>query len=152
MGRSEDWQQDIRQAKRHEPFILAGTNRMVKVAALATMSTPVFARVSGYVTQEKFLCGKSPQQIEAALGLKGDSLKTGCRVYRFRRQPGPSECTYELTTAFPDGLAYHEGFSNPDYPPGDARIHQWRLCVEIPVDHLIDLLPGQRYPGNGAVG
>lgn len=143
MARDEDWRKDVREAMRHEQWSLRGPTRVVKV-----MPAHVFCveGLKGFVGTEQALLGKTPSQIEAALGLKLRSLARGCRVYRFTRLPMPSEVEYELTAKYPDGWAFNPAMHDDRYPPGDATIHQWRLLVDVPVEHLLDLAPGQRYP------
>ena len=151
MDRSGDRQRTIRQATTHQPLIFAGTNRLIEVTAPATTSAPVLAGVSAYVAQENFLGGNSPRQNQTALESKVNSTTTGCRIRQSKRQPGSNGRTHEPAAAFAFGPVYREGFSNCSYPPGEPRIYQWRLSVEISVDHLIDLLPDQRCPRNGSV-
>lgn len=137
---------DLRDVLRREPFVGAGPSRLVKVAALDGPA-PLMSHASGYVTQEKFILGRTPAEIERLLGVRIGSLSGGCRVYRLARAPGPSECTYELTTEFPDGLAFHPAFSDPSFPPGAPYVQQWQLLARIPVLHICDLAPGQTYKG-----
>ena len=99
---------------------------------------------TSFVTLERFLLGNTPEDIEKSLGLKLDSLRPGRVVFALQRQPGPSEVDYELTAAYPDGVAFPV-LSHRDYPPGDEHIQQWRLKVTIPGVFLCVLTPGTPY-------
>ena len=140
MTRDDD--REIRDAMRVEAFFQGGVNRLVKVMALSDGVPPT---VGGYVTQEKFLVGSTPSEIERKLGLPVGSLRPGCRILRLQRQPGPSEVVYELTTMYPDGLAFTI-LSDRRYPPADRKfVHQWRLTTRIPATLLCELKPSARY-------
>jgi hypothetical protein len=140
--RAEDDEREMREALRLEPFVLGGVNQLVKVLPLSEGVRPT---VSGYVTQERFLLGRTAADIERALGLPFGSLRSGCRVLRLQRQPGPSEVVYELTTKYPDGLA-HTALSDRRYPSANKGfIHQWRLTKRFPATLLCQLSPDMRY-------
>jgi hypothetical protein len=102
-------------------------DRVVKVVPLVDSPRK---SLGGYMTVGSTLLGKTPRQIEQALGLKRDYFANGARIYRFTRAPMAHEYEYEFTALCPDGL--------PDYPPGSPVIHQWRIKygVQIPVDPL----------------
>lgn len=147
MARMSEWQTEAQQAVRKESWGLCGPNQIVKVVPAGRGAA---AALDGYFTLAKFLFNKTPEQIEAALGLEVGSLKNGARVYRFTRLPQSSEYEYELTAEYPDGLAYNPAWSDERYPPGSREIHQWRIrkgCA-IPVDprNILDLMPGQPFP------
>jgi hypothetical protein len=166
MPREPDWIQEIREAKRRDPasvaWSLEGGSRLVKVVRLATvMNIERANRAVGYVTQEKFLLGKTPQQIEIALGLPPLSLNRGCRIFRLQRIPQRGEYSDELTADKPGGLAFNPAEWEEKrirydqdkslnelsyYPPGDKRIPQWDVSVSIPLIHLTDLPPNVSYP------
>jgi hypothetical protein len=143
----EGWQHEMHDAVRREMWSLRGPMQIVKVVPRSATKTPV---AGGYITVGKFLLGKTPEQIERALGLPRDYLLAGARVYRFTRLPFVSEYEYELTAAYPDGLAFNPSFSHPAYPPGNPTIHQWRIKqgVQIPVDlsNYLELPPGKAFP------
>jgi hypothetical protein len=139
---AHDDEREMREALRLEPFFQGGLSRLVKVLALPD---GIPSSVGGYVTQEKFLLGQIPVEIEKALGMRFGSLQSGCRVFRPLRQPGPSQVVYELTTKNPDGLA-HTALSDQRFLPSTkAFIHQWRLTTQIPVTLLCQLGPNTRY-------
>jgi hypothetical protein len=143
MARQEDWQRETREARMSEGWSLTGPTRVVKVVP---MGRPIPAAMHGFACMEKVLLRKSPASIESMLGLPPGSLAQGCRVFKFRRLPGASEVAYELTADHPDGQVFNPAMHDPNYPPGDPTVHQWRLLADIPVDHLLDLSPGHLYP------
>ena len=142
-----DWQREAYEAVRTEMWSLRGPSQIVKVVP-SGWNAP--SQLGGYITLGRFLLGKTPLQIEDALGLPSGFLSGGARVYRFTRLPSIHEYEYELTALNPGGLAYNPAHSDPNYPPGDRRIHQWRIRpgVQIPVDasNFLDLKPGQQFP------
>lgn len=121
MTDSRDWQRDVRDALRRNNWSLSGPNRVVKVVP---RSGNVITALGGYITVVSSLLGKTPQQIEHALGLPRDYLASGARVYRFTRLPMAHEYEYELTALYPDGLAFNPAHSNLSYPPGHRAVHQ----------------------------
>ena len=143
MARSEDWRNEIADGLRREGWSLNGPTRIVKVVP---RSRPLVRALRGFVCLEKSLVGKTPAAIESALGLPFNSLGGGCRIFRFKRLPMSFEVEYELTAKHPDGWAFNPAIHNRDYAPGDPTIHQWRLLVDVPAEHLLDLAPNERYP------
>jgi hypothetical protein len=149
MARQEDWKKEVRSAVRRENWSLSGPNRVVKVSPL---QVPPRSEVDGYITTGQFLVGKLPSQIECALGLPLNYLCFGARIYRLLRLPMAHEYEYELTARFPDGLAFNPAHSDPRYPAGSNKIHQWRIKkgFAVAVDDAASLVlhPGQRFPYN----
>lgn len=147
MSDSKDWQREVGDAIRREIWSLNGPNRVVKVRGRNSGSP---CTLGGYITVAKFLLGRTPQQIEHALGFPRGYLNTGARIYRFTRLPMAHEVEYDLTTAYPGGLAFNPAQSNTPYLPGHQAIHQWRIKdgVQIPVDEadVLDLAPGRVFP------
>jgi len=149
MSRMNEWQREAHDAVRTEMWSLRGPSQIVKVVPAHWNAA---SHLGGYITLGKFLLGKTPNQIEAALGLPRDFLKAGARIYRFVRLPMVREYEYDLTAQYPGGLAFNPAHSDLNYPPGDRKIHQWKIKpgVQIPVDSInfLDLKPGQRFPYN----
>jgi hypothetical protein len=143
MARQDNWQQEMRDAVRHEGWALRGPNRVVKVVPLGR---PSAGALKGFVCLEKALLGKTPSAMEALLGLPMGFLHGGCRVYRFKRLPMTAEVEYELTARHPAGLAFNPAVHDPAYPAGSHAVHQWRLLVDVPVEHLLDIAPDSKYP------
>jgi hypothetical protein len=161
MSREPEWKFEIREALRHESWTVDGPRRLIKVVRLETIiNKPTLARAVGYVTQELYLLGKTPRDIEHALGLPPFSLLRGCRIYSLTRLPGLTEYTHELTADRPDGLAFDPGtrvearyrYENdsglrevPYYPPGSQHIPQWKVTAAIPLRWIADLPPNFKY-------
>lgn len=169
--REPSWKQEIREAlRRPDPstaWSLEGPNRLVKVVEMErVINCPPIARLRGYVTQERYLFGKTPRDIEIALGLKPNILLRGCRVFRLRKLPGSKEYTDEGTADLPGGMAFiaedafeaeakfekenqksydRSLYARGYYPPGSSLIPQWNVTIEIPVSLILDLLPMFRY-------
>ena len=147
MAPIDEWRREIRDGTRKESWSLRGPNRIVKVVPLGGTTK---TSLGGYITVGSALLGKTPRQIELALGLKGGYLTSGARIYRFTRLPMAHEYEYEMTAMFPDGLAFNPAHNNPDYPPGSPKIHQWRIKdgAQIPVDpvNYLDLRPNDKFP------
>jgi len=143
MARQDDWQMEMRDAIRREGWSLAGPSRIVKVVPIGR---PLAASLKGFVCLEKSLLGKTPSAMEALLGLPTGFLNGGCRIYRFVRLPMAPEVEYELTARHPNGLVFNPAMHDPAFPPGSNAVHQWRLLVDVPVQHLIDLAPTAKYP------
>jgi len=143
--RMMDWQRDMHEGVRRENWSLAGPNRIVKVLPLGSVATAL----GGYITVGTSLLGKTPQEIERALGLKDRYLVTGARIYRFVRLPQAFEYEYELTAKYPGGLAFNPAHGDEAYRPGNPSLHQWRIKdgVRIPVDpvNYLDLAPNVRF-------
>ena len=83
MSRMNEWQREAHDAVRTEMWALRGPSQIVKVVPADWNA----AQLGGYITLGKFLLGKTPNQIEDALGLPRDFLKAGARIYRFTRLP-----------------------------------------------------------------
>lgn len=160
---------------------LTGKNRIVKVMspsarnwAFRDETKPKAAQ--GYVTQEKYLYGKTASQIERLLGLRPGELAQMCHVYSFARLPAASDVEFQLSCAFPDGKvfdaaqadeimqarsAFLDGGNLYDrsmvpvaqyYPPGAHMVPQWSLLkpVEIlsKIATVTDVFPFPRENGS----
>ena len=151
-----DREKEISLTTRRENWTLIGTNRPVKVlSAEVSQNMGQFRaqsgmRIGGYFTLAMFLIGKTPLEIKEVLGLRRDSMQHGAIILDFLRLPSPTEYTYELTTDHPGGVP--ETFmSDPNYPPGSPKIHQWQTTrgVSVPVDarNALFLPPGVKFRG-----
>lgn len=156
---------------------LTGSNRIVKVVSAKSEMALVTGSGSGtgsaklsakgYVTQEKYLYGKTAGGIERILGLRPGELSTMCYVYSFARLPTLDEVEFKFTCAFPDGKPFEEeqaqdlmqkrddfsaGRNLYDhaispvaqyYPPGSNMVPQWRLKTEVPIKERVAAVFGQ---------
>jgi hypothetical protein len=158
MARKQDWQHEVEDARRVDEWSLTPPTRLIKTVPV---EVPLMRAVKGYVTVEKSIIGRTPRELEDALGLPTGCFNRGCRVYRLTRLPQTHEIEYELTIDHPGGLAFDEWGAldevlrrrleparphRPIYAPGRQSIHQWRLAAEIPAAVVIDLLPNVTYP------
>jgi hypothetical protein len=156
--------QDAIHASSMRSWSLTGPMRLVKVVGPAAEDYMLkTGLISGYFTQEKYLYGMSPAQIERALGLRPMELSQLARIYAFARLPTTSEVDFRLSAALPDGkpfeqqqmdallaarLNYASG-SNlyarsqvptvQAYPPGSAMVPQWTFHkgMGVPIGGLI---------------
>jgi hypothetical protein len=147
MTRREDWQIEMDEAVKNEEWRPTGRNRPVKVCPA---ERPLEFELGGFFTLGKHLVGKTPAEIESALGFPPGFLKHGARIYKFIRLPQISEYEYRLTADYPDGFADEGPFPRKTYyPPGSPKIHQWTILKgkSIPVhDEYFTVRPGYRFP------
>jgi hypothetical protein len=146
MGR-EEWQRERDDALRRERWSLHGPNRVVKVVPLTGRQFGgIGSELGGYITVAKSIEGFTPEQIEKALGLPFRSLGNGAMIYSFSRLPMSDEYEFELTADHPGGTS-PTWMSDPDFPSGSKKIHQWKIRegMQIPVaaGTEIRLQPGQ---------
>lgn len=146
MAHKPQWKADIEEMMGHERWALTGPLSLVKVTPA---EAPVATTQGGYFTTACFIGGLTPPLIEERLGFQPNTFPKGMRIYTFARLPGVSEYTYELTTKFPDGLAYIEGRSDPRYPPGRGVAHQWCLRpgvrIAVAPSRTVVVRPTERY-------
>jgi hypothetical protein len=83
--------------------------------------------VSGYLTSEKFVRGRSLDQVEKILGLVPGELKSGAVVLKLNSVPRPDQFELRGYTQTPAGHVYTGG----DYPPG-LGANQWELMEKLP--------------------
>ncbi|WP_281559043.1 hypothetical protein [Thalassomonas sp. RHCl1] len=126
---------------------LTGKNRLIKVVAPLSAITNNL----GYVTQEKFIDGLTPLQIERDLGLKPKMLITGAKIYRLMRLPKLEEFENRLSTSFPGGSVFEwqqiseQEFKERDFWPPGKGFPQWQVTTKIPVELISSLLPYEPY-------
>ncbi len=107
-----------------DKFNMGGGEKPVKV-----MPTGVDQQqVSGFFTQEKFILGRTPQQMEHDLGLHLGDLKNGATIYELSETPNAEQFVPAGYTHMPGGKFYQEG---SEYPVGAGAI-QFRLNETVP--------------------
>lgn len=104
-----------------------GLERPVKVTATEATDRQ---SVRGYVTQEKFIKGRTPEEMEKILGLEPGNLKNGATIYRLTETPNADQFTPKGYSQTPGGMPYEPGGK---YPPGKGA-PQWELKEEIPAE------------------
>lgn len=126
-------------------------------------------RITGYITQEKYLYGMTASQIERTLGLRPGELAQMAHIFTLSRLPTAAEVDFRLSAVFPDGkpmeatqwaahlkarddyrlgLNLHERSMVPvvqSYPPGSAMVPQWCLTkgIAIPAKALVATVTAQ---------
>ncbi len=152
------------QASSMRTWALSGPFRLVKVVGPAAEEyMQRTGQIGGYFTQEKYLYGMSPAQIERTLGLRPNELSQMARVYAFSRLPTAAEIDFRLSAAQPDGKIFDQAqmdqilqartdYANgvnlynrsqvptvQAYPPGSAMVPQWtfKRGMGVPVGGLI---------------
>ena len=109
-----------------------------RASALRASAGRVVA-VKGFVTSEKFVRGRSPQEVERILGILPGELKDGAVLLRLNILPLPHQYELRGYTQTPAG----EPYSGGAYPPGHGA-NQWELTVEVPAT-IVKIVPaGQR--------
>jgi hypothetical protein len=117
------------------------SDRPVKVITLTSGQVPT--KVKGYITQERFLVGKTPGEMRDILGLLPTDLTTGARILAVT---GPLRITDLMNkgyTHLPGGEEYDRE-KKPAYPPGRGA-GQWDLITEVSVELVEDLPPSTPY-------
>jgi RHS repeat-associated protein len=105
------------------------SDRPVKVVPKG-MGQKIFEQgeVRGYFTQDKFLRGKTPAEMEKILGLKPGTLRDGAEVITLGEIPKPNQFEFIVPEGRPTGTP--AGYTNvpgaPDYPVG-LGAPQWYL-------------------------
>jgi hypothetical protein len=115
-----------------------GFNRPVKI--VSSERGPI-GEVEGYITQEKFVKGRTPSEIEKILGLKVGELRSGAFVMALMRLPKESEFSLRSYSNQPGGCPFLEG---GQYPPGQGA-PQWQLTTLIPATLIKFVIPDAVY-------
>jgi hypothetical protein len=102
---------------------------------------PLFA--TGYFTQQKFIWGKTTEEMEHILGIFG-KLKRGAFVLQFQAPLKLRDYENRAYSYLPDGREYIQNKSEKVYLPGDGA-PQWKLTRAVPAKCLARLKPGQRF-------
>jgi hypothetical protein len=117
-----------------------GSNGLVKIVSA---ERGALQKVGGYITQEKYIVGKTPAEMERLLGLPAGELKNGASAMRLNRLPNPNEFELRGYTNTPGGLPYNPGDL---YPPG-LGVPQWQISrgIQIPASPIKLVPPGKVY-------
>jgi hypothetical protein len=99
--------------------------------------------VRGYFTQEKFIVGKTPAEMERVLGVYG-KLSTGAFILEFTAPLLKSDYESRAYTYLPDGKPYKPDPNEKVYLPG-AGAPQWKLTGEVQAKLIVTLRPGQAF-------
>ncbi len=112
----------------------------VKVAPLAG-HPPTSA--AGYFTQQKFVWHRTPEEMEAILGVFG-KLREGAYILQFTPALRSSDYENKAYSYLPDGKEYRPDPSEHVYLPGKGA-PQWRLTAPMLVKCIAVLRPGERF-------
>lgn len=107
------------------------------------------AFVGGYFTQEKFIVGKTPTEMEAVLGIYG-KLALGAFVMQFQSPLQKGDFETKAYTYLPGGQPYKPDPSEKVYLPGRGA-PQWCLTRQVQAKCIGIVHPGQRFEINRAV-
>jgi hypothetical protein len=111
----------------------------VKVVPFSA-SPPKFA--TGYFTQQKFIWGRTPGEMESVLGVFG-GFRQGACILQFLSPLRAGDYENKAYTYLPDGKEYIPDRKETMYLPGKGA-PQWRLKNPIPAQCIATLRPGQR--------
>ena len=119
-----------------------GLDRPVKVVP---RGQPQRNDSAGYISQEKFIRGRTPEQMERILGFDArpgqQYLSQGADIYHFTRVPGPHEFALKGYTQLPGGEPWA---GDPEWPPG-LGAPQWQLTTSVPCTLVKSVPRGTRY-------
>jgi hypothetical protein len=106
-----------------------GWDALVKV--LPSALAPDSSRPIGYCTQLKFLVGRTPLEMERAVGLRDNSkLVHGAAIYLVTPLPKPHQFEFRGYSQLPGGIPTNLKPAHPDYPPGRG-VPQWELTKHM---------------------
>jgi hypothetical protein len=112
----------------------------VKVISLDGRPAP--STVEGYITQERFLLGQTPEEIARVLGLRPSiDLKAGARIMAITEQLKITDFENKGYSYLPGGQPWN---SRSKYPVGKGA-GQWKLTRPVSAIQVQDLKPGQPY-------
>ena len=101
------------------------------------------AMVSGYFTQQKFICGKTPAEMEQVLGIFG-KLSAGACILQFESALRGYDYVNKAYTYLPDGKEYTPDPNDNCYLPGKGA-PQWQLAHAVKCSLIATVKPGVRY-------
>jgi hypothetical protein len=110
---------------------------------VSPMSDKASTFAAGYFTQQKFIWGSTPEEMESILGIFG-KLQRGAFVLGFTRPLNPSDYENKAYTYLPYGKEYQPDTREKVYLPGMGA-PQWRLTRALPVRCIARLQPGERF-------
>jgi hypothetical protein len=91
---------------------------------------------AGFITQLKFLRGRTPAQMEDIVGFRaGTKLRNGVDIYKLSVLPRPDQFMFRGYSYLSGGISSSEKPFHPDYPPG-LGCPQWEL-IHYPQTRLV---------------
>lgn len=101
------------------------------------------ASVVGYFTQQKFIWGKTPEEIQTILGIFG-KLREGACVLEFAMPLGPRDFETRAYSYLPDGKEYKPKPKEKMYLPGKGA-PQWVLKGDVRARCIARLKPREPF-------
>jgi hypothetical protein len=101
------------------------------------------AAVGGYFTQEKFICGKNPQEMGQILGVFG-KFSRGAHILEFVNPLRACDFESRAYTYLPDGKPYEPKSNEKVYLPGSGA-PQWELKRIVQARCIATLKPEEVY-------
>jgi hypothetical protein len=99
--------------------------------------------VRGYFTQQKYIWGKTPEEMETILGIFG-KLQSGAYVFQFKAPLRREDYDNRAYSYLPDGKEYKPDPNEKAYLPGKGA-PQWTLTRDIEAKCIARLKPGQTF-------
>jgi hypothetical protein len=115
-------------------------DRPVKVLTL-TPRTPPPSKVTGYITQERYLLNKTPREMREILGLRPSDLASGARILVVSEPLALRDFENKAYSHLPSGQTWTPVSS---YPAGHGAA-QWKLLRDVPATLIEDVEAGLRY-------
>jgi hypothetical protein len=99
--------------------------------------------VAGYFTQQKYVWGKTPEEMESLLGIFG-KLRYGAFVLQFDRPLVENDYENKAYSYLPDGKEYVPNPNEKTYLPGKG-VPQWRLSRAVDATCIAKVQPNQPF-------
>ena len=100
----------------------------------------------GYCTQFKFIAGRTPFEMERAVGFRSNTkLVSGAAIYIVRPLPAPGQILLRGYSQTPEGISTSVKSAHPDYPPG-LGVPQWEiLASQSSLVSIATVAPGEMF-------
>lgn len=111
-----------------------GSKWPVKVVPVQDLKGGTRSQMTGYFTEERFILGRTPEEIADILGLSRKQVRYGVKVYRAKSLPQGSDFELKGQTIQPEGKAPPARWRelDLDYPPG-VGVPQWKMKANVAV-------------------
>ena len=134
---------DLTQAKLVEMSIGSSERSLDQPVKVIPFSNDPPASVGGYFTQQKFIWGKTPEEMQAILGIFG-KLREGACVLEFAMPLGPRDFETRAYSYLPDGKEYKPNPKEKMYLPGKGA-PQWVLKGDVRARCIARLKPHEPF-------
>jgi hypothetical protein len=99
---------------------------------------------SGYFTQQKYVWQKTPQEMEAILGIF-TKLRDGAFILQFIQPLRSQDYENRAYSYLPNGKKYEPNRNEKVYLPAKEPAPQFELRNAVPAECIATLQPGQRF-------